>query len=109
MCQSVDKATEALGLKLLDEELNNLKSGNYVSLGRQNLGELGTLFIFASALSGKASGDSNDSISFHDLPQINANSKYRLGIPIYCWQDADSHRCLCLTLVGGEPAVFVSG
>lgn len=107
--ESIDRVAKSIGLKLLDDEIDNLKTGDYVSLARHNLSELGTVFIFASALFEKASGKSKMSISFHDLPQINAKSKYRLGVPIHCWQDSENDWCLCLTVVGGEPAIFISG
>lgn len=93
--ESIHKVLNYLGLTLLEIELDELEAGNCVRLGGRNLSDLGSLFIIVSALLTKNLGKSNKpSITFHDLPQVNADSNYLVGVPIYSWTDTVARHSL---------------
>jgi hypothetical protein len=91
-------------LALSHSELNELESGKLVSLEDRSLGEIGAVFILASALAAANSG--KKTITFRDLPQAATDSGCCSGIPIYCWNSESSGKIyLCLTIVDGKPAI----
>ena len=102
----VQKAIQLIGLKISETELNELKSGNAVSLESRGLSEIGSVFILAEALSAVKS---MKNITFRDLPEVVTESSRCSGIPIYYWHSEHFGKCcLLLTLVDGNPAVKAS-
>jgi hypothetical protein len=102
----VQKAMQLIGLKISETELNELKSGNIVSLESRGLSEIGSVFILAEALSAV---NSMKNITFRDLPEVVTESSRCSGIPIVNWNsDYFGKCCLLLTLVDGKPAVKAS-
>jgi hypothetical protein len=103
---SIHKVINLIGLKLSDCELNELQSGNYVSLEGRKLGEIGSIFILIEALFSLSK--TGQKISFYDLPKVTEKSEQRLGIPIYYWNDISSIKyCLHLALLDSKPAIFI--
>jgi hypothetical protein len=96
-----------LGLNLSEAELNELKSGNLVSLESRDLSEIGSLFILAAALSASNLGNTKKPITFGDLPKLVSESACCSGIPLSSWNtNFPSRQChLYLTLVDGKPAL----
>lgn len=102
----IQKGINLLGLNISESELNELKSGNTISLEGRGLSEIGSVFILAEALSAVISVKT---ITFRDLPKILTESSRCSGIPIYCWSsELFGKCCLFLTLLDGKPAVKVS-
>lgn len=101
--QEIQKGVHLLGLNISESELNELKSGSIISLEGRGLGEIGSIFILAEALSRM---NSVKNVTFQDLRKVVTEPSHTSGIPIYCW-NTDSLRkcCLCLTLINGKPAV----
>lgn len=106
----IQKGVSLLGLHLSESELNELQSGNYISLEGRGLGEIGSLFILAAALSSSKFGKAKKTITFQDLPKVVSESETCSGIPIYSWNlDSPSGQYyLYLTLVDGNPALRTS-
>lgn len=104
---TIQEKFNLLGLNLSDSELNELKSGNIISLESRGLSEIGSLFILAAALSTSILGNTKKTITFRDLPQAATEFTSCSGIPIYCWtSDAPQSKCcLYLTLLHGKPVV----
>lgn len=102
----IQKATNYLGIKLSDSELNALKFGKVVSLESRSLSEIGLVFILAEALSAR---NLVTNISFRDIPEIVTKFSPFSGLPIYHW-DSDSlgQCCLILSLINGKPVVRFS-
>lgn len=104
----ISKGINLIGLELSCSEMNELKSGNYISLAGRSLSEIGSVFILASALAAVNSGKTKKTITFQDLPEAVTDSACCAGIPIYCWDSGNSGKSyLYLTLVDGEPAVRI--
>ena len=102
----IDKCLQILGLNLSELEVDQLEAGKLVSLESRDLGEIGSVFILAAALSATNLGKPKKKITFRDLPQSRQDSANCSGIPIYCWQDdAQQKYCVYLTLREGKPAV----
>jgi hypothetical protein len=102
----VQKATKLLGLKISETELNELKSGNFISLENRGLSEIGSVFILAEALSNL---NSFNKITFRDLPEVITESSRCSGIPTYYWNSEHFGKCcLLLTIVDGKPALKAS-
>lgn len=101
------KSLDLLGLCLSESEVNELSSGNIVSLESRSLGEIGSLFILAAALSASNFGSTKKTITFQDLPQAVSEFPGCSGIPISSWNldSAFGKCCLYLTLVDGKPAL----
>ncbi|MBO3459184.1 hypothetical protein G7B40_027740 [Aetokthonos hydrillicola Thurmond2011] len=102
----IEKAVNYLGIKLSDTELEELRSGNVVSLEGRRLSEIGSVFILAEALCAR---NSVRNIVFRDIPEVVTEFSQFSGLPIYRW-DSDSlgKCCLILTLMDGKPAVRFS-
>lgn len=100
----IQKGINLLGLKISPSELNELQTGNIISLEGRGLSEIGAVFILAEALSAV---NSVKSITFGDLPKVATTSRCS-GIPIYCWNSDDCKCCILLTLVDGNPAIKVA-
>ena len=102
----IKKGLTLVGLNFSDSELQELQTEQIVSLEDKSLGEIGSLFILAAAISSINSGNPRRKITFRDLPQIVDDSKCSSGIPIHFWDDESlSQKCLYLTLVEGKPAI----
>ena len=101
------KSLNLLGLSLSDSEVNELTSGNTVSLESRSLGEIGSLFILASALSASNFGKAKKTITFKDLPQVASEFPGCSGIPISSWNlESPLGKCfLYLTLADNKPAL----
>ncbi len=103
----VQKGIKLIGLHISEFELTQLERGNTISLENRRLGEIGSVFILAEALSAVNSVKRN--ITFQDLPQTVREFSWCSGVPIYCWNsDLIGKCCLILTLVDGKPAIRVS-
>ncbi|ABA23584.1 hypothetical protein Ava_3979 [Trichormus variabilis ATCC 29413] len=104
----VQKGMKLIGLQVTQLELDQLAFGNTISLENRRLGEIGSIFILAEALSAVNSVQTN--ITFQDLPQtVKEFSCCYGGVPIYCWNsDLIGKCCLTLTLLDGKPAIRVS-
>jgi hypothetical protein len=101
----VNKGLYLLGLKLSEDELDNLQSGQIVSLESRCLGEIGSMLILATALSATNLGKYKQKITFQDLPKISTKSEQSFGLPIYCWQADKAKYCLYLSFVEGKLAI----
>jgi hypothetical protein len=102
----IQKGINLVGLKISEAELNELKSGNTISLEGRGLSEIGSVFILAEALSAR---NLVKAITFQDLPKVFIQSSSCSGVPIYLWNsDLLGKCCLLLTLVNGKPAFKVS-
>ncbi|YAF97321.1 MAG: hypothetical protein AB3A66_06565 [Nodularia sp. CChRGM 3473] len=105
----IHKGLHLLGLSLSELELNDLKIGQTISLETRSLGEIGSMFILAAALSAVNLGKTKKTVTFGDLPQVVNESANSPGIPIYCWiSDTLNKKCLYLTLVDGKPALRIT-
>lgn len=107
--KEIRKGLNLLGLNLSDSELNESKIGDTILLEDRTLGEIGSVFILAAALSAANLGQKK--ITFQDLYQamIESESSSGYGIPIYCWQDNfQNNYCIYLTLIKGKPAIRTS-
>ncbi|MDZ8025893.1 MAG: hypothetical protein RMY36_019880 [Nostoc sp. SerVER01] len=104
----IQKAVKILGLEISDGELDELKSGNNISLKSRDLSEIGSVFILAEAvLRTKIVKVKN--VTFDDLQKVTADFSQHSGIPIYCWDSESSGKCcLLLTLVDGKPNIRLS-
>lgn len=101
----IQKGINLLGLNISEFELNQLKSGNTISLEGRLLSEIGSVFILAEAL---AAVNSVKNITFRDLMEVVTGFSYCSGVPIYCWDfNLFVNCCLILTLVDGKPAVRI--
>jgi hypothetical protein len=106
--EQLEKGLQRVGLLLTEPEFNELNAGHIISLERMELGEIGSLFILASAASPLNLGRSKQPIAFQDLPKATQDCQGCSGIPLYCWDsDFIGKRCLYLTVVDGKPAVRV--
>ncbi|WP_208346138.1 hypothetical protein [Aetokthonos hydrillicola] len=81
--QELLKGANLLGLNISESELNQLQSGSILSLEGRGLGEIGSIFILAEALSKM---NSVKNVTFEDLRKVIPHSSHGCGIPIYCWQ-----------------------
>lgn len=104
----ITKGTNLLGLTLSYSELNELQSGNHISLENRSLSEIGLLFIVASALASINTDKKKFNVTFGDLPKATTDSKSCSGIPIYCWESSSQKRYLMLTMIDGIPAIYSS-
>lgn len=103
----IQKGIKLIGLRISEFELNQLELGNTISLENRRLGEIGSIFILAEALSAVNSVKRN--ITFQDLPETVREFSWCSGVPIYCWNsELIGKCCLILTLVDGKPAIRVS-
>lgn len=102
----IQKGINLLGLNISESELNELQSGNIISLESRSLGELGSVFILAEALSAV---NSVKSVTFQNLLEVvtEPSRRFGFGIPIYCWNSDLGKCCVCLKLVNGKPAVSI--
>ena len=96
----IQKGISLIGLKVSETDLQELQSGNMVSLGGKRLGEIGSVLILTEAL---ALVNLVKSITFGDL--LKASEETCAGIPIYCWNSEQGKCCLCLTLIDGNLAI----
>ncbi|NJR57484.1 MAG: hypothetical protein HC769_00665 [Cyanobacteria bacterium CRU_2_1] len=102
----IHEGLNRLGLNLSEPELNELKTGNAISLEGRSLGEIGSVFILAAALSAVNSGNPKKQITFQDLAQAIAESKDCYGLPLFYWNSSSQNKyCIYLTLVDGKPAI----
>lgn len=102
----IQKGLNLLGLNISESELKELNFGNPISLEGRRLSEIGSVFIFAEALSAM---NSVKTITFRELPEVVIGSSRCSGIPIYCWNSGFFGKCcLLLALVDGKPTVRVS-
>ena len=104
--QEIRKSLHLLGLNLSDSEVNESKIGDTILLENRTLGEIGSVFILAAALSAANLG--NKKITFQDLFKAMTESEDSpgYGVPIYCWHDSlQSKYCIYLTLIQGKPAI----
>ena len=104
--QEIRKGLNLLGLNLSDSELDEAKIGDTILLENRTLGEIGSVFILAAALSAANLGKKK--ITFQDLCKAMAESQSSAGygIPIYCWHDSVQKKyCIYLTLIDGKPAI----
>ncbi len=105
----IKKGLTLVGLNFSDSELQELQTEHIISLENKSLGEIGSLFILAAAISSINLGNPRRKITFRDLPQIVEDSTCSSGIPIHSWDDEIlSKKCLYLTLVEGKPAISLS-
>jgi len=105
---NIQKAVNLVGLKISDAELNELKSGNNISLESRGLSEIGSVFILAEAIL-RANLVTVKGVTFCDLQKAMEDFSQHSGIPISCWDSETSGKCcLLLTLVNGKPAIKVS-
>lgn len=103
---AIKRGLQRIGLSLSEAELQELNLGNTISLEGIGLGEIGSIFILASAVSAVNLGKPRQSITYQDLPKAVQDSACCSGISIYCWDSATTgKRCLHLTLIDGKPAV----
>lgn len=102
---AISKGANLLGLNLSYSELNELQSGNHISLETRSLSEIGSLFIMVSALADINAGKTRTDVTFGDLPKSKSDSQCCSGIPIYCWESNSQKICLFLTMVDGKPAI----
>lgn len=102
----LQKNLNLLGLKLTDSELNEVQVGSEISLEDRSLGEIGSVFILAAALSAANSKNPRKPVTFRDLIQSLNESNDCQGIPIVCWNcSAQGRRCLYLTFSEGKPTL----
>ena len=102
----IRKGLNLLGLNLSDSELNEAKIGDTILLENRTLGEIGSVFILAAALSAANLGKKK--ITFQDLykSMTESQSSSGYGIPIYCWHDSVQKKyCIYLALIHGKPAI----
>jgi hypothetical protein len=104
----IQKAVNILGLEISDREVDELKSGNNISLKSKDLSEIGSVFILAEAVLRtklvKVKG-----VNFDELQKVTADFSQHSGIPIYCWDSETSGKCcLLLTIVDGKPNIRLS-
>ncbi|GAB1542989.1 hypothetical protein NUACC21_56630 [Scytonema sp. NUACC21] len=105
---NIQKAVNLIGITISDAELNELKSGNTISLGSRGLSEIGSVFILAEALL-RANLVRVKNITFCDLQKAMEEFSQHSGIPIYCWNSKTGNKCcLLLALVNGKPVIRVS-
>ena len=102
---AISKGANLLGLSLSYSELNELQSGNHISLENRSLSEIGSLFIMVSALADINADKTRTNITFGDLPKPITDSQCCSGIPIYCWETDSQKICLYLTMVNDKPAI----
>ncbi len=102
---AISKGASLLGLTLSYSELNELQSGNHISLENRSLSEIGSLFIMVSALADINTGKAKTNVTFGDLPKATTDSQCCSGIPIYCWESNSQKMSLFLTMVDGKPAI----
>lgn len=100
----LQKGLDLLGLNLSDQELQEFQVGLLVSLEDRGIGEIGSVLILAAALA-KRAGHPFKTIPFRDLPKAAAETSACRGIPIHCWQEEQTKRCIYLTFVDGKPAI----
>jgi len=101
-CQ-IESALTRIGVKLTELQLENLKEGLPVSLEHLSLGEIGSIFILAAAVSAINLGQSKTRITFSDLPRAIPGCSNCAGLPIYCWLvDEFTKYSLYLTLMEGK-------
>lgn len=101
----IRKGFNLLGLEVSESEMNELQYGNTVSLESRRLSEIGSVFIFAEALSAL---HSVKNITFKDLFKIVTGTVSDSGIPVYYWDHDELGKCyLLLTLEDGKPAVKI--
>lgn len=102
----IKKVFNLLGLSLSDSELNEFQIGDKIFLENRTLGEIGSVFILAAALSAANLGKKKKKITFRDLDKAISESEYCSGIPVYCWLDSSQKKCcIYLTLIDGKPAL----
>ncbi|MEM6400522.1 MAG: hypothetical protein AAF757_09830 [Cyanobacteria bacterium P01_D01_bin.116] len=102
---AISKGANLLGLSLSYSELNELQSGNHISLENRSLSEIGSLFIMVSALADINADKTRTNITFGDLPKPTTDSQCCPGIPIYCWESNSQKMCLFLAIVDGKPVI----
>ena len=102
---ALSKGADLLGLTLSSAEMNELQSGNHISLENRSLSEIGSLFIMVSALADINAGKAKSNVTFGDLPKPTMDSQCCSGIPIYCWESNSQKMCLFLTMVDSKPAI----
>lgn len=88
------KGINLMGLNISGEELTVLMQGYTVSLENRSLSEIGSIFIFAEALS---SLNSFKESTFQDLLNVCKELSTHPGLPIHCWTSDLSGKC-CLLL-----------
>ncbi|MBD2615156.1 hypothetical protein H6G94_28550 [Nostoc punctiforme FACHB-252] len=104
----IQKAVKILGLEISDGELDELKSGNNISLTSRDLSEIGSVFILAEAIL-RTKVIKVKNVTFDDLEKVTEDFSQHSGIPIYCWDSETSGKCcLLLTLVDGKPNIRLS-
>lgn len=105
---TIQKGLNYIGLKLSDSELNELQSGNPISITSRGLGEIGSIFILAAAVSTWNSGNIKKTIAFQDLRKVLTDSAPCSGLPIYCWDSSSASKCcLYLNLLNGVLTVRI--
>lgn len=102
---AISKGANLLGLTLSGSEMNELQSGNHISLADRSLSEIGSLFIMVSALADVNTGKAKSNVTLGDLPKSITGSQSSSGVPIYCWESNSQKMCLYLTMVNGLPAI----
>jgi hypothetical protein len=91
----IQKAIELLGLNLSDSELDELKSGNTISLESKGLSKVGSVLILAEAISKSSSGKT---ASDQNLILVSSEPSGFCTIPVYyCNSDRLDKSCLYLT------------
>jgi hypothetical protein len=104
----IQKAVKILGLEISDLELDELKSGNNISLKNRDLSEIGSVFILADAIL-RTKIVKVKNVTFDDLQKVTEDFSQHSGIPIYCWDSESSGKCcLLLTLIDGQPNIRLS-
>ncbi|WP_013334438.1 hypothetical protein [Gloeothece verrucosa] len=100
------KGLNRIGVNLSELHLNQLYSGESVSLEHLELSQIGSIFILVSAVSAVHSGRSKQQITFKDLPKSVQECADCSGVPIYCWFRTEHQKsCLYFTLIDGKPAI----
>jgi hypothetical protein len=101
----IQKGINLLGLEISDLELEQLKSGNIVSLESKSLSEIGSMLILAEAL---LKMNSVKAVRCSELREVIKNSFHSSGLPVYGWHSEIFGKCyLLLTSVDGQLGIKV--